>query len=73
MYGKKAQYCPGEVCEVKERQAIQHTSRAQWAIVFAFIGVTFLLVRVLSPVINVKPHNLFGEASTSAPARTASK
>jgi hypothetical protein len=58
-YGQKAQYCPGEVCDVKSRQPIQQTSRAQLAIVFAFVGVIFLMVRFLGPVINVPPHNMF--------------
>jgi hypothetical protein len=30
MFSKeKAQYCPGEVCDIKSRQEIQKTSRAQ--------------------------------------------
>ena len=55
VYGEKAQYCPGEVCEVKSRHPIQRTSVAQLAIVFAFIGVIFLMVRFFAPVINVAP------------------
>jgi hypothetical protein len=66
IYGEKAQYCPGEVCEVKARQPIQQTSRAQLAIVFVSIGVIFLLVRLFSPVINVPPHQLFAPAQKSA-------
>jgi Domain of unknown function (DUF4395) len=67
VYGEKAQYCPGEVCEVKSRQPIQHTSGAQLMVVFAFIAVIFLMVRLLAPVINVPPHDLFGNnSSTSA-------
>jgi hypothetical protein len=60
MYGEKAQYCPGEVCEIKERQPIQRTSSTQLAVVFAYIVLIFLMVRFLAPVINVPPHNLFG-------------
>ena len=67
MVGEKAQYCPGEVCDVKSKQPIQYTSRTQWAIVFAFIVVIFLMVRFFAPVINVKPHNMFGDS----PAKTA--
>ena len=63
VYGEKAQYCPGEVCDVKSKQPIQHTSRAQWAIVFAFIVGIFLMVRFFAPVINVPPHNLFEDRS----------
>jgi hypothetical protein len=68
-YGEKAQYCPGEVCEVKSRQPIQKTSGAQLAVVFAFIAVIFLMVRFFAPVINVPPHDMFGDNA----AKSASK
>ncbi|HTF21893.1 MAG TPA: DUF4395 domain-containing protein [Chryseolinea sp.] len=61
-YGDKAQYCPGEVCNVKSRQPIQRTSPTQLAIVFAFIMSIFLMVRFFAPVINVAPHNMFGSS-----------
>jgi hypothetical protein len=61
--GEKAQYCPGEVCDVKSRQPIQHISRAQWAIVFVFIAGIFLMVRFFAPVINVAPHDMFGNST----------
>lgn len=61
MYGEKAQYCPGEVCDVKSRHPIQRTSGAQLAIVFAFIAIIFLMVRFFAPVINVPPHDMFGK------------
>jgi hypothetical protein len=60
VYGDKAQYCPGEVCDTKTRHPIQRTSGAQWAIVFTFAVGIFLMVKFFSPIINVKPHNLFG-------------
>ncbi len=63
MYGEKAQYCPGEVCEVKSRQPIQRISRAQLAIVFVFVASIFLMVRLFAPVINVAPHNMFGNST----------
>jgi hypothetical protein len=69
LYGEKAQYCPGEVCDVKSRQPIQRTSGAQLMIVFAFIGIIFLMVRFFAPLINVAPHNMFGDS----PAKSASK
>jgi hypothetical protein len=69
VYGEKAQYCPGEVCEVKSRQPIQHTSGAQVVIVFAFIAVIFLMVRLLGPVINVPPHDLFGNNSATSASK----
>jgi hypothetical protein len=63
VYGEKAQHCPGEVCDVKSRQPIQRTSRAQLAIVFAFIVGIFLMVRFFAPAINVAPHNMFEDRS----------
>jgi hypothetical protein len=66
VYGEKAQYCPGEVCEVKSRQPIQKTSGAQLTIVFAFIALIFLMVRFFAPVINVPPHDIFRESAKSA-------
>ncbi|HTE30846.1 MAG TPA: DUF4395 domain-containing protein [Chryseolinea sp.] len=69
VYGEKAQYCPGEVCEVKSRQPIQKTSGAQLAIVFAFIVVIFLMVRFFAPLLNVPPHDMFADR----PAKSASK
>jgi hypothetical protein len=69
MYGEKAQYCPGEVCDVKSRQPIQHTSRTQLTIVFAFIVVIFLMVRFFGPVVNMPPHNMFGDSSAKAASK----
>ena len=63
VYGEKAQYCPGEVCDVKSRQPIQQISRAQWAIVFVFIAGIFLMVRFFAPLVNVAPHDMFGNST----------
>jgi hypothetical protein len=63
LYGDKAQYCPGEVCDVKSKQPIQRTSRAQWTVVFAFMIGIFLMVRFFAPIINVAPHNMFEDRS----------
>jgi len=59
VYGENAQYCAGEVCDVKSRQPIQRTSRAQLVIVLAFVASIFFMVKFLAPVINVAPHNMF--------------
>jgi len=66
IYGEKAQYCPGEVCEVNARQPIQRTSRAQLAVVFAFVVGIFFMVRFFSPIIDVAPHNMFGDREGKA-------
>src|SRR5665647_1136899 len=49
IYKEKAQYCPGEVCEVKDRQPIQKTSWAQVLIVLAFIVYILSLIHISEP------------------------
>lgn len=56
----KVQYCPGEVCEVKDRHEIQKTSGLQWFIVIAFIAYIVLTVLVLNDFYSEKPFDLFG-------------
>lgn len=60
----KVQYCPGEVCDVKDRQAIQKTSVSQILIVLAFIAFIFLTVKLLNERFSEKPHALFGNSGT---------
>lgn len=60
VYKEKAQYCPGEVCDVKAKQDIQKTTWAQLLIVVAFIGFIFLLVVLLKDTYSVPPYDLFG-------------
>src|SRR3569833_2442609 len=45
VYKEKAQYCPGEVCDVKARQPIQKTSKAQLLVVMLYVVYIFLLAR----------------------------
>jgi hypothetical protein len=59
-YKEKAQYCPGEVCDVKSRQEIQKTSKAQIIIVVGFIAYIVLISVLLNDSFSVKPHDLFG-------------
>jgi hypothetical protein len=59
-YKEKAQYCPGEVCDVKSRQAIQKTSIVQILIVFAFIAYIFLTVFLFNDTFSERPTDLFG-------------
>jgi len=59
-YKEKAQYCPGEVCDVKSRQAIQKTSFLQILIVFAFIAYIFLTVFLFNDTFTERPTDLFG-------------
>jgi hypothetical protein len=60
IYGKKAQYCPGEVCEMKDRQPIQKTSWAQVLIVLVFIAYVYLVIVSFKEIFSKKPFDLFG-------------
>ena len=59
-YKEKAQYCPGEVCDVKSRQAIQKISKAQLLIVFAFIVFVVLMVVLCKDQFSKQPYDMFG-------------
>jgi hypothetical protein len=59
-FKEKAQYCPGEVCDVKAKQDIQKTSAAQLLIVFGFIAHIFLTVFLFNGQLSKKPYDLFG-------------
>ena len=60
VYKEKAQYCPGEVCDVKSRQPIQKTSRTQVLIVLLFIGYIFVVAQLLNSEFAKKPYDMFG-------------
>jgi len=63
-YKEKAQYCPGEVCEVKSKQAIQKTSGGQMLIILGFIAFVFLLVNLFNDNFKEKPTDMFGTERT---------
>ena len=60
VYKEKAQYCPGEVCDIKSKQPIQKTSLVQLLIVFGLVGYIFLLGFLFSNEFHKKPYDLFG-------------
>jgi hypothetical protein len=60
VYREKAQYCPGEVCDVGARQDIQKTSGAQVLIAFGFVAYLVLVVFLFNDAFAVRPHALFG-------------
>ena len=64
-YKEKAQYCPGEVCDVKAKQEIQKISRAQIFIVLGFIAFIFLAVFLCNDTFSKKPYDLFGFESSA--------
>jgi len=63
-FKEKAQYCPGEVCDIKNKQDIQKTSKPQFLILLAFIAFTVLMVKSFNDNFSEKPYNLFGENNT---------
>jgi hypothetical protein len=65
LYKNKVQYCPGEVCDKRTKQAIQKTSRVQVLVVFAFIATIVLTVLLLNDQFSKKPYDLFGINSST--------
>ena len=65
----KVQYCPGEVCDVKQRQDIQKTSGSQILILLAFIVFIILMVYLMNDRFSEKPYDLFGINGTEQPVQ----
>lgn len=65
VYQEKAQYCPGEVCDVKSKQDIQKTSKTQLLIILAFIAYVFLTVFLFNDKFSKKPYDLFAIYGTA--------
>jgi len=64
LYKDKAQYCPGEVCDVNNKQDIQRTSILQLLIAFGFIVYIFFTVNLLNDSFSKQPYDLLGWEST---------
>lgn len=60
IYKQKAQYCPGEVCAPKDRQAIQRVSPAQVLIVLGFVGYIVVVAMLFHDNFAEHPFDLFG-------------
>lgn len=58
-YKEKAQYCPGEICEIKDRHDIQKTSFTHLIIVLAFIGFIVASVFLFNDTFSQKPVDLW--------------
>ncbi|HAQ18552.1 MAG TPA: DUF4395 domain-containing protein [Prolixibacteraceae bacterium] len=65
-YKEKAQYCPGEICELKDRQPIQKISGSQLLILLGFIVLMVLLVVFFHEIFGIRPFDLFGLESHAA-------
>ena len=61
MFSKdKVQYCPGEVCDVKNKQDIQKTSWPQILIALSFIVYIVVIVNIFNESFSEIPYDLFG-------------
>ena len=58
-FKKKAQHCPGEVCETRLKRDIQKVSRTQLFIVLSFAAVIFFAAWLLNDQFSKQPHDLF--------------
>lgn len=70
IYKEKAQYCPGEICDIKSRQEIQKTSVAQIFIVLGLVLYIYFISLLFNGSFIQKPHDLFG---INKPAQTQTK
>lgn len=60
VFRKKAQYCPGEICDVRLRQPIQKTSRAQLFVVLGMVALLALFATRFGGYFSRQPYDLFG-------------
>ena len=60
VYKEKAQYCPGDVCDVKSKQAIQQTTKIQIGIMVGFVVFIALVVLLFHAYLSKTPFDLFG-------------
>lgn len=58
-YGRKAQYCPGEICDVKQKHNIQKTSGMQLLMVLGFIAFIVVAVFLFNDSLIEKPQDLW--------------
>ncbi len=59
IYKEKAQYCPGEVCEIKDRHDIQKTSFKHVLVVVAFIAYLVGAAYLFGDTFKEKPRDLW--------------
>ena len=63
-YKEKAQYCPGEICDVKTKAEIQKTSMVQVAVVLLFIAFLLTITQFFDTKFHEKPYDLFEKQAT---------
>lgn len=65
IYREKAQYCPGEICDVKSRANIQKLSPAQCFAMMSFIALVILVSVFFNESFKISPRSLFNETGQS--------
>lgn len=55
----KAQYCPGEICDIKQKYEIQKVSIKQWITIIILLLFITLLFIFFQESFLIKPHRLF--------------
>jgi len=60
VYKEKAQHCPGEICEIKDKHEIQKVSFIQILVVLALAVFVVLIGFLFNDFFSIKPHDLFG-------------
>jgi hypothetical protein len=63
VYRKKPELCPGEVCDLSSRHAIQRTSAAQVLVLCAFLACVAVASVLLADTFAVQPRPLFAPGS----------
>lgn len=69
-FKEQAKHCPGEVCDVKEKQDIQKTSSAQLLVVAGFAVYIFAVGLFLNGQFSKQPYDMFGIAGSTNSSTT---
>ncbi len=69
LFKDKAQYCPGEVCELKDRQEIQKTSKTQLLVMLVFFTTIILTLVAFQGALSQKPQPFLIPAEETAQAK----
>lgn len=64
-FKEKPRKCAGEICDVRSKQDIQKTSKAQLLVVFVFVAFVFLTSWLFNDSLSKKPYDLFGIFASS--------
>lgn len=58
-YKEKAQYCPGEICEIKEKEKIQRMSLQQITVIMGYLAFVIMTVILFNDGLGEKPTSLW--------------